>query len=293
MDQFYDKQGAAIALDKEARERRALAAENYNPVFQHLADLELCIPCEEDGYLDEVVFAVQGILTNVSLVPVTGEKLEARRAIRLGQRAEISGLNSQTFEDAIAKLEASHDKFQQFFGGQSIQRLVMQNGHFGRALATSNRIFTMRSDYPHEQSTSFEQGVDPLGVLERMSTREIFHGPDNVVKYYRKLSDRSDGWFPGAFKIGDIVELQASLVVVQTANGGIKMTCRLHALTLLDDSYTKEAAIRRAASKKAPTATTAVRKRIEHPGDVWKKTKKKDAADQEREKERAASLPAR
>ncbi|KAJ7708003.1 hypothetical protein B0H16DRAFT_1345143, partial [Mycena metata] len=207
---------------------------------------KLCIPCEEDGYLDEVVFAVQGILSNISLVPVTGEsELEARRAIRLGQRAEISGLNSQTFEDAIAKLEASHDKFQQFFGGQSIQRLVMQTGHFGRVLATSNRIFTMRSDHPHEQSTSFEQGVDPLGVLERMSTREIFHGLDNVVKYYRKLSDRSDGrmtfpsWFPGAFKIGDIVELQASLVVVQTANGGIKMTCRLHALTLLDDSYTK------------------------------------------------------
>ncbi|KAJ7722044.1 hypothetical protein B0H16DRAFT_1699455 [Mycena metata] len=253
MDHFYDRQEAAReeSAGRQTNKRTQLESALVTECGSCRKSWKLCMPCDADGVLDEVVFVVQGILSNVNLVPISAGKMEPKKAIRLGQRAEICGLNSQTFEEALARIAQSQDKFQQYFGGQFAQKMSTQNGHFGRAIATSNRIFTMRADYPNEQSTSFEPGVDPLGALERMTTREIFHGPDNVVKYYRRAQNSSkelmlraseasfSGWYPGGFKIGDIVDLEASLVAVQTMEGGIKVTCRLHALTLLDNTYSK------------------------------------------------------
>ncbi|KAJ7715764.1 hypothetical protein B0H16DRAFT_1741720 [Mycena metata] len=270
MDEFYDHISAASALETEARERRKLAAENHSTTFQHLADLDLessvvieggsfrknwrlCVPCDEDGVMDEVVFAIQGILTNVGLVPLAIGKLDHRRTVKLAQRVEISGLNTATFEEALNKLENTSDKLTQHFSGQTVRKISTANGRFGRPIASSNRIFTLRADSPTDQGTDFEPGLDPLGTLEKLTTREVFHGPDNVVKYYRRAKNPKDGsnvydsGFPGSFKIGDIVEMQA-----------------LHALTMLDDSFTKEAATRRTASKKRPTATATIRCRVGH-----------------------------
>ncbi|KAJ7765354.1 hypothetical protein B0H16DRAFT_1717899 [Mycena metata] len=236
MDDFYDKVGAASKLEDEARERRCSGTDTYTATFQHLADLELegstvteigacrknwklCVPCEEDGVLDEVVFGVQGVLTNVNLVPITVGKMDPRRAIRLTQRVEIAGLGTPTFEEALRKLESAHDQFSEHFCGQDIGKIDPQNGEFGRALACSNRVFTMRADYPTEQSTEFEAGVDPLGSLEKLSTKDLFHGPGNVVKYFRRATDPKgggrifDSGFPGSFKVGDLVEIQGSITI--------------------------------------------------------------------------------
>ncbi|KAJ7764351.1 hypothetical protein B0H16DRAFT_1454891 [Mycena metata] len=314
MDEFYDRVGAACALDEEARARRAMAASSFNPIFQHLADLDLdlarvtesgahrkawklCIPCKDDGVLDEIVFGIQGILSNVALVPTTSGKrvlphfvsLETRKAIRLGQRAEICGMNTQTFEEALNKLHGSHEKFQQYFGGQSILKISPQNSQFGRSIATGNRIFTMRSDYPNEQSSSFEPGVDPMGALERLTSTEIFHSPDNVVKYFRRTKSNKEcttyeEWYPGPFKIGDIVELQASLVAVQMVDNGVKITCRLHAISLLNNMFTRrsqEATLRRAASRRPPAATVAIRRRIGHFPSVVVEGEKSEGAESE------------
>ncbi|KAJ7028867.1 hypothetical protein C8F04DRAFT_1265622 [Mycena alexandri] len=287
MDEFYDSAAAARALDIEARERRKLAAENYSTTFQHLADLDLepsvvieggscrknwrlCVPCEADGVMDEVVFGIQGILTNVGLVPLAIGKLDQKRAIRLAQRIEISGLNTATFEEALNKLESANDKLTQHFSGQTVKNISTANGRFGRPIAGSNRIFTLRVDSPVDQSTEFQPGLDPLGKLEKLTSKEVFHGPDNVVKYYRRAKDPKNGsnlydsGFPGSFKIGDIVEMQASIVTIKAANDTMKLTCRLHALTMLDDSFTKAAAGRRIASKKRPSATVSIRCRVGH-----------------------------
>ncbi|KAJ7703374.1 hypothetical protein B0H16DRAFT_1475966 [Mycena metata] len=291
MDEFYDSAAAASALDLEAKERRKLAAENYSTTFQHLADLDLepsvvteggscrknwrlCVPCEADGVMDEVVFGVQGILTNVGLVPLAIGKLDQKRAIRLAQRIEISGLNTATFEEALDKLESANDKLTQHFSGLTVKNISTANGRFGRPIAGSNRIFTLRVDSPTDQSTEFQPGLDPLGKLERLTSKEVFHGPDNVVKYYRRAKDPKNGsnvydsGFPGSFRIGDIVEMQASIVTIKAANETMKLTCRLHALTMLDDSFTKAAAGRRLASKKRPSATVSIRCRVGHYEEV-------------------------
>ncbi|KAJ7705771.1 hypothetical protein B0H16DRAFT_1747080 [Mycena metata] len=206
MDEFYDKEGAANKLEAEGRERRCLAADTSTATLQHLADPELeasiitesgacrktwklCVPCEEDDALDEVVFGVQGVLTNVNLVPIAVGKMEPKQAIRLAQRVEISGLGTPTFEEALGKLESAHDRIVQHFCGQDLGKLERQNSKFGCALSCSNRLFTMRADHPTEQGTEFEAGVDPLGSLEKLTTKDLFHGPDNVVKYFRRATD--------------------------------------------------------------------------------------------------------
>ncbi|KAJ7037574.1 hypothetical protein C8F04DRAFT_1180315 [Mycena alexandri] len=307
MDEFYDSAGAASTLEMEARERRKLAADNYSATFQHLADLNLepsvvieggshrknwrlCVPCDADGVMDEVVFGIQGILTNVGLVPLAIGKLDHKRAVRLAQRIELSGLNTATFEEALNKLESANDKLTQHFSSQTVRKITSTNGRFGRPIASSNRIFTLRADSPTDQGTDFEPGLDPLGTLEKLTTREVFHGPDNVVKYYRRAKDPKDGsnvydsGFPGSFKAGDIVEMQASVVTIKAANDTMKLTCRLHALTMLDDSFTKlrfaefdlrqDAAAKRLASKRIPSAAATVRCRIGHYEEVLQHNKK-------------------
>lgn len=44
---------------------------------------------------------------------------------------------------------------------------------------------------------------------------------------------------PGSFKTGDIVEIQLSFVGIATGQGDIKVTSRLQAVTVLDNSFTK------------------------------------------------------
>ncbi|KAJ7758270.1 hypothetical protein B0H16DRAFT_1720878 [Mycena metata] len=103
----------------------------------------------------------------------------------------------------------------------------------------------MKVDCPTEQNSEFQPGMDPLGALERLRTEELIHAPENIVRYYKRTAEKETGktiydtTFPGIFRQGDIAEMHASLIAIQTGDKKIKVTCRLHAVTLLDNSFTK------------------------------------------------------
>jgi hypothetical protein len=63
------------------------------------------------------------------------------------------------------------------------------------------------------------------------------------LRIYILIIDRSkvryEDTIPGAFKVGDIVEIQVSFVGVFTAQNEVKVTSRLQAVTLLDTTFTK------------------------------------------------------
>ncbi|KAJ7044253.1 hypothetical protein C8F04DRAFT_942368 [Mycena alexandri] len=143
----------------------------------------------------------------------------------------------------MTRLEVAQDVFAQHFCGLPITRLTTPIGRTGRVLGASNRLFTLKVDSPTEQGTEFQPGMDPLGSLERLKSEDLIHGPENIVRYYKRSTDKDgtsyDTSFPGIFRPGDVAEMHASLIAIQTGDKKIKVTCRLHAVTLLDNSFTK------------------------------------------------------
>ncbi|KAJ7019556.1 hypothetical protein C8F04DRAFT_1188795 [Mycena alexandri] len=171
-------------------------------------DWRLCTFEDDDDVGTEVIFTLQGVLSKSNLVP---------RHVR---------------------------EFAQYFCGTPVSKWQVEVGPIGSVFSANNRLFTLKTDAPTEQGTEFEPGVDPVGILERFKTADMFHSPENVVKYFRVVSDPEQGEikylqsFPGAFRVGDVVEMQASFVAIMTSQGQIKVTSRLHALTLLDTGFT-------------------------------------------------------
>ncbi|KAJ7019100.1 hypothetical protein C8F04DRAFT_1198089 [Mycena alexandri] len=262
MNQFYRSKDAANSLEAEADIIRSAMASQRTETSQHLADLNvdeatvvecgtgrrswrICVPNPTDGVADEVVFAVQGVVTRASLVPTNVQHMDHRKALRLTQHVEMTGFETGIFEEAMNRLEMAQDIFAQHFCGLPIARLLTPNGRSGRILGASNRLFTLRADCPTEQGTEFQPGMDPLGALERLKSEELIHGPENIVRFYKRTTDKKNGRtsydsaHPGIFRPGDIAEMHASLVAIRTGDKKIKVTCRLHAMTLLDDTFTK------------------------------------------------------
>jgi hypothetical protein len=181
----------------------------------------------------------------------------------VAQYIEICGLEADTFRDAMTKTEEINQRFAEHFSTTNVVDLVRPQTSFGLAFSSSNRFFTLKTDAPTEQDNTFSDGVDPVGVLEKMKTRDLIHAPENIVKYFKCFPNTDDAYeldllcrtrliscmcsskvryeetIPGAFKVGDLVEIQVSFVGVFTAQNEVKVTSRLQAVTLLDASFTK------------------------------------------------------
>ncbi|KAJ6581758.1 hypothetical protein B0H19DRAFT_1061274 [Mycena capillaripes] len=248
-----------------------LADPNLDGVFVTLSghqtkNWRLCSNLNDDEVVDEVVFRLQGIVTKNELVPRNGNKCSARKAIFLNQHVEICGVKTATFEACVRMLQSIHQKFFQQIAGVPIATMVAREGPDGPYFAASNRLFTSRSDVPNEQDNVFEDGVDSVGQLAKLKGTELIHAPDNIVKYYRiskssKLAGKYLKEIPGAFKVGDLVEMQVSFVAI-ISNKMIKVTNRLQALTLVDDSFSKTASIERFADNPTPAPRVGVRRRV-------------------------------
>ncbi|KAJ7036891.1 hypothetical protein C8F04DRAFT_1180916 [Mycena alexandri] len=277
MNQFYRTKEAANRLEAEAKAIRAAMASQRTEVSQHLADLNveeamviecgsgrkswrICVPNPSDGIPDEVVFAVQGIICRSNLVPTNVQQ----KALRLTQHLEITGFETGVFEEAMTRLEIAQDIFAQHFCGLPVIRLSTPIGRTGRVLGASNRLFTLKVDSPTEQGSEFQPGMDPLGALERLKTEELIHAPENIVRYYKRSADKErtsyDTSFPGIFRPGDVAEMHASLIAIQTGDKKIKV--RAQATLKTGELLIGQAAtVERILQKSRPTTTVEVRRR--------------------------------
>jgi hypothetical protein len=134
---------------------------------------------------------VSHISPSVLLIHDHWRRLDTRRSLRLIQQAEICGLDTHTFHQAMTQLETAHERICQHFCGLSVDKWTHYPGRFGRTFSASNRLFTLKRDAPTEQSTDFQPGVDPLGELERVKSEDVFHGTENVVSYFKRSYDPS------------------------------------------------------------------------------------------------------
>ncbi|KAJ7828111.1 hypothetical protein B0H14DRAFT_3466490 [Mycena olivaceomarginata] len=241
MDKYYELRDATTALEDTITARRsALQIANRLDV-KHLADLDL----------DAVRILETGL---------GSKKLETfpeTRRVALGGRYPSS------------KLEEVNQRFTDHFSGVKVVGIAQPAVSLGPALCASNRLFTLKKDAPTEQDNMFAEGLDPVGVLERLKSTELIHAPENMVKYYKCVPNpddrdkvRYEGTVPGSFKTGDVVEIQLSFVGIATGQGDIKVTSRLQAVTILDSSFTKAASEARAKAKLEVKGNTAVRRKV-------------------------------
>jgi hypothetical protein len=169
----------------------------------------LCAASEEEDVADELVFRLQGILVKNNLIPRNLEKcclsvpsavarsqcpfsLPSRKKAYVSQYIEICGLDSATFLSAMRKTEEINQRFAEHFSTTTVVDLIRPRCSFGLAFSCSNRFFTLKTDAPTEQDNPFSDGVDPIGVLEKMKTRDLIHAPENMVKYFKCSPNTED-----------------------------------------------------------------------------------------------------
>ncbi|KAJ6522935.1 hypothetical protein DFH09DRAFT_1330302 [Mycena vulgaris] len=274
MDTFYDRHGAVDALEALAAVRRESLSKRLDSSVIHMADISvdklkiaetgqqrkswrLCIGNEDDGVSDEIVVRIQGILTKNNLVPKNAQTCGRGKAMFLSQQAEICGMGTTIFNESMLKIAAVTDYFDQHLSGAELGSIAEVDSSDGRLFSACNRFFTSKSDAPSEQDTEFQNGVDPLNVLRKLKANDLIHAPDNIVN--KVFYDES---VPGAFRPGDIVELQVSFVALKTAGNKVKVTTRLQAVTLLTNEFTKKAASARAMAQVRVASRSAVRRKV-------------------------------
>ncbi|PBK86385.1 hypothetical protein ARMGADRAFT_1066571 [Armillaria gallica] len=117
------------------------------------------------------------------------------------------------------------------------------------ALDTSNRYFESKKNQPQEQ-VEYEQGVDPKRILAAACLkRNLIHMEDNKVMFNtskidknRERKDLTLSSFPSEpqiFWVGDIVEVQFSIMAVSMKKTQRKLKLKLRTVAMIDKSFTK------------------------------------------------------
>ncbi|TFK59963.1 hypothetical protein BDN72DRAFT_724233, partial [Pluteus cervinus] len=196
-----------------------------------------------EGEGEEVVFTLQGVIEEKNLPPMVEDpnfRIPRNKAQYLTQSVTISGLGTSTFEDSITALNEMYTVFSRQFPEGRLMPLQSNSSNWGlgRSLVLSNRYFTKRSEGPQMKSVPFPAAVDPRKILTRYLTSSLIHTEENDVQYFVLLTViRYHSSTPQNFRVGDIVEVQFSLVVYQMRTEHYVLKPMLYSLALLDAKY--------------------------------------------------------
>ncbi|KAF9456305.1 hypothetical protein BDZ94DRAFT_1241627, partial [Collybia nuda] len=169
----------------------------------------------------------------------------------LKQGVTITGEGTPTFNDSIRAATEIYGFFDRCFpeGTMESWSCADELSNERDAIHASNRYLTPKMEASRAKHQAFGKSVDPKGILESMTKEGYIHTEDNVVQYSRRRV-QPDGKFiykdigPQAFRIGDIVEIQVSFVVVPLKEERVKMITVLRCITLLEACTTMAPATR-------------------------------------------------
>ncbi|KAF8176660.1 hypothetical protein K438DRAFT_1551319, partial [Mycena galopus ATCC 62051] len=146
----------------------------------------------EDGDLEEFTFRMQGILVHFNLPTIqvnAFHRTPPGKLVNLSQQVTLSGLSSPDFDSAVHNLSQMEAMFSRWFSTSLDNRLGTTQAGSHLELTASNRYFTLKSEEPSAERVEFLPGVDPLGQLEKASTKDFFHTANNKVAYFKKVQD--------------------------------------------------------------------------------------------------------
>ncbi|KAF8875565.1 hypothetical protein BD779DRAFT_1450017, partial [Infundibulicybe gibba] len=215
---------------------------------------------------EEVIFTLIGVICGHDLPPLKEKpSVAARRYKFLRQSISVTGIGSPTFGAAVEATHCIFDMFQRQFEEGALHVWETPSDQSHPTLLMSNRYLTPRRDALHMEHIPFEAEVDPHGYLESMIKDGYIHGEENNVEYYTQSIKEGKKIFvksgPQSFRKGDIVEVQVSFVVVPLKEQRYKMMGVLHAIALLDTSFSQEATRKRSMTATIPRTTVVSLKR--------------------------------
>ncbi|KAJ7695921.1 hypothetical protein B0H17DRAFT_865701, partial [Mycena rosella] len=156
------------------------------------------------------------------------------------QQVTITGLGGELFDKGLRNLQEINGMFDRYFLQDAMTKWTNAelDGHL--VMNAGNRFFTSLDNEPGARHVSFGAGVDPLGVLQTVVGNRMVHAAENVVSYFKQTNKYIyDTAFPGNFRVGDMVEVEVSVIAFKSRNKMIKMHCNLRVLTLIDGIYSK------------------------------------------------------
>ncbi|KAH6907176.1 hypothetical protein BKA70DRAFT_1428145 [Coprinopsis sp. MPI-PUGE-AT-0042] len=199
---------------------------------------------------EEVVWLIQGVIAKNELPPFRGNigrNAAKSKARYLKQGVSLTGFNVPSFSTAVEKIGMVYAEFSRNVGEFDLAPLSLVTlGHEGPSIDVANRYFTSRKDDPYGKALEFGTGIDPSGILTSCLGQDLLYGEDNVVEYYQRTLNKEDGKVsvdaipPVRFRVGDIVEVQATFSLVPVKGRQWKMVATLRCITLLDGSITQD-----------------------------------------------------
>ncbi|THU92643.1 hypothetical protein K435DRAFT_671786, partial [Dendrothele bispora CBS 962.96] len=161
----------------------------------------------------------------------------------LRQHVGITGLGLAYMTHAVENLHQIFASFQRTLNQEELTPWTSDNSYQPFEGVTANcRYFTAGTNASTRQSIPFQKDIDPEGVLRQMLQDGIVHKEENAVLYMKasksspNLKWRYSNISPSSFSIGDIVEIQFTVMNIRQKEGNYKMITVLKSLTVLDDS---------------------------------------------------------
>ncbi|TFK60330.1 hypothetical protein BDN72DRAFT_905057 [Pluteus cervinus] len=206
---------------------------------------------------------MQGVIEGKNLPPV----LEDPNSVP--QSVTLSGLGTPTFEESLSALTEMYTVFcRQFPEGRVLPLPTAESCiGIGGSLTFSNRHFTKRAEGPHMKAIPFSSLVDPKKYLTRMLSSTLIHTEENEVQYFTRYSDMGQNYKylpagPQQFRLGDIVEVQFSLVVYQMRTQYYIVKPMLYSIALLDGKYANELLMRAATVSTNPEPHKVLKRKV-------------------------------
>ncbi|TFK58137.1 hypothetical protein BDN72DRAFT_782474, partial [Pluteus cervinus] len=160
------------------------------------------------------------------------------------QSVTLSGLGTTTFEESLTALQEMYTVFSRQFPEGRLMPWQAGTSTLGDggSFTLSNRYFTKRSEGQQMQSVPFPVNVDPKKILTRMLTSSLIHTEENDTQYFVRHGDlgrnfKYSSGNPQNFRIGDIVEVQFSLVVYHMRTEHYVLKPMLYSIALLEGKF--------------------------------------------------------
>ncbi|KAK7021316.1 hypothetical protein VNI00_017418 [Paramarasmius palmivorus] len=274
----YDEQNARKALELWIKERSEAehAKANVSKLLEDsssMQTMECGIPCAwrlvtPTSEPEEIVFKMQGIIICSELPPFNKHIGRKTNASVLRQGVTLTGLGLPEFDSAVSGIKIGDLMLKRNVPLQGLETLSCFGEFCGvPSVSISNRYFTSRRLAKGEKPVEIGSEIDPAQILRRSSS-EFVHIRENVVGYERAQGiDKKELKFqpvsPAIFRVGDIVEVQFTLMTIRPARSLYKTVPVLRTITLLDDYFSKQVdvkAICDASSHRKPS-TFAVKRR--------------------------------
>ncbi|KAJ8693906.1 hypothetical protein PTI98_008852 [Pleurotus ostreatus] len=276
MDAFYNKAEAVRVLDEIITERidAAPGLQMYGMDSEAVEKFGLTIVKEETnaaskliqvneltGEAEEALIAIQGIVTGCLLPPFEPKSSrpdETRRLAHARQSVTIAGLGSKSFNTIVQNSRHMYTMFSRYTPNAKLQPVPEFIGKYrgtgdsstveSSTITASSRFFTPVKQASGLDIVDINAELDPRGVLSKVDASKWVHTEDNEVGYYiqtphadeNRQVDTYKPTTPIVFQIGDIVEIQASMLSLPS-KGNYTVKLILRSIVLLDGHLTSAA----------------------------------------------------